>query len=75
MAKFLRKDDTLIMRVDTQFYVQTGCKSHVGIIFSRNKANSVIAWVENVIREAGFGFLILRLSLCIAINNVADRHF
>lgn len=75
MAKFLRKDDTLIMRVDTQFYVQTGCKSHVGIISSKNKANNVIAWVENVIREAGFGFLILRLSLCIAINNVADRQF
>lgn len=74
-GKGLRKDDTLVLRVDTQILVQTGCKSHVGIVFLRNKANNVIAWVENDIREAGFGFLILRLSLCIPINNVADRQF
>lgn len=68
-AKFLRVIE------DTQIVMQTGCKDHVGIIFLGNKANNLIAWVENDIREAGFGFLILRLSLCIAINNVADRQF
>lgn len=60
---------------DTQIVVQTACKYHVGIIFLGNKAKNLIAWVENDIREAGFGFLIVRLSLCLAINNVADRQF
>lgn len=74
-GKVLRKDDTPVLRVNTQILMQTGFKSHVGIVFLRNKANSVIAWLENDIGEAGFGFLILRLSLCIPINNVADRQF
>lgn len=60
---------------DRQIVVRTGCKYHLGIIFLGIKAKNLIAWVENDIREAGFGFLTLRLSLCLAINNVADRQF
>lgn len=55
--------------------IQIGCKSHVRFIFLGSQAENLKAWVENDIREAGLGFLILRLSLCIAINNAADRQF
>lgn len=55
--------------------VETGCRSHVTVTFLTSKAKNLKAWIGNDIREAGFGFLILRLSLYIAINNAADRQF